>query len=179
MSAGGGSQEGSSCLRWDRLTVGEDSVLPRFEIRPARPEEAGALSALAIRSKAHWGYDDAQMDVFRGELTLTAADLVDRSAAALEVDGQVVGFYTLAPHDTCAVELEHLFVEPEALRRGHGRRLLDHAVATAADAGHGRLIVQSDPNAEGFYVRAGARLVKRIPSSIPGRSIPFFELALV
>ena len=25
-------------------------------LRPARPEEAGLLSDLALRSKAHWGY---------------------------------------------------------------------------------------------------------------------------
>jgi hypothetical protein len=29
-----------------------------MRIRPARPDEATDLSALAMRSKAYWGYDD-------------------------------------------------------------------------------------------------------------------------
>ena len=31
-------------------------------LRPARPGEAAALSDLALRSKAHWGYDQAFLD---------------------------------------------------------------------------------------------------------------------
>jgi hypothetical protein len=34
-------------------------------IRHARPGEAGVLSALAVRSKAHWGYDGAFLDSVR------------------------------------------------------------------------------------------------------------------
>jgi hypothetical protein len=33
-------------------------------------------------------------------------------------------------------------------------------------------------NAEGFYVSMGAALVRRISSSIAGRSIPYFEMDL-
>ena len=40
-------------------------------IRRARPEEAGALSDLAIRSKGHWGYDVAFLASCRAELVPT------------------------------------------------------------------------------------------------------------
>ena len=39
-----------------------------MDIRPARPEEAGAISALALRSKGHWGYDPAFLEACREDL---------------------------------------------------------------------------------------------------------------
>lgn len=39
-------------------------------LRPARPDEAEQLSDLALRSKAHWGYDRARLEGWRAELTL-------------------------------------------------------------------------------------------------------------
>jgi hypothetical protein len=40
-------------------------------IRPARPSEAHALTALVLRSKAHWGYDAGFMAQVRPVLTVT------------------------------------------------------------------------------------------------------------
>ena len=40
-------------------------------LRPARPEEAPALTELCLRSKAVWGYDAAFMQACRRELTMT------------------------------------------------------------------------------------------------------------
>ena len=147
-------------------------------IRPADPEEAQAISALAIRSKAHWGYPPEQMSVFSRELTLSPSDIAARHAHVLEENGQVVGFYTLATRADDDAELEHLFVEPSGLRRGSGAALFRHACALAREAGFGRLVIQSDPNAAGFYLSVGARLERCIPSSIPGRELPFFSLEL-
>ena len=47
-----------------------------LKIRVAVPEEADAISGLAIGSKAHWNYTPKQILVFRGELTLSPEDLV-------------------------------------------------------------------------------------------------------
>ena len=135
-------------------------------IRPARPEEADALSRLAQESKAVWDYSEEQLAVFRRELTLLAEETLPHHAHVLESEaGALLGFYT-----------EHLFVAPDAQRGGYGRQLLVHAAERARALGHTSVVIQSDPNAEGFYLRQGARLVRRIPSSIPGRSIPFLEL---
>jgi hypothetical protein len=46
------------------------------------------------------------------------------------------------------------------------------------EAGFDRMVIRSDPNAAGFYESFGARLEGEIPSSIPGRSLPFFGLPL-
>jgi GNAT superfamily N-acetyltransferase len=65
-------------------------------------------------------------------------------------------------------------VLPENLRQGIGRRLFGHAVERARALGFGRLTIESDPNAEGFYQKMGARRVDLRSSQLEGepRKLP-------
>lgn len=149
-------------------------------IRRARTEEAAALTDLALRSKAHWGYSAAFMAAVRAELTVDPAE-VGRHPTFVAADrSSLAGFYTLRPRPDGEIELADLFVAPEWIGRGCGRALLAHARDQARALGHRTMVVQSDPYAEGFYLRAGGRLVGTEPSgSIPGRRLPLlrFDLA--
>ena len=63
---------------------------------------------------------------------------------------------------------------------GFGRTLLDHATREARRRGAKRLTILADPYAAAFYERMGARRVGEAPSDvIPGRLVPFYEIALV
>jgi GNAT superfamily N-acetyltransferase len=147
-------------------------------IRPALPEEAGVISGVALRSKAHWGYSVGQMAVFGPELTLSPGEIEARRVHVFEEDGRIVGFFTLVARDEGVGELEHIFVDPSRLGRGIGAALFRRACVVAQEAGWRRLVIQSDPNAAGFYQRMGARLERHVPSSIPGRNLPLFTFAL-
>ncbi|MER6365078.1 GNAT family N-acetyltransferase [Kitasatospora sp. NPDC001527] len=143
-------------------------------IRPARPSEAAALSALALRSKAHWGYDAEFIEACRAELTLTPDRIASGRTAVAEEDGRVLGFVTLtgAPPEG---ELGLLFVEPDMIGRGVGRRLMAHLRAGAL--GFERITFAADPNAEPFYRAMGAVRLGTVPSgSIPGRRLPLLAL---
>jgi GNAT superfamily N-acetyltransferase len=145
------------------------------QLRPARDTEAGLLSELALRSKGHWGYDQAFLDACREELTLTPADLRARRAVVAARAGRVVGFYTLAGEPPDAT-LDHLFVEPDAIGAGVGRALWVHATAAAEALGFARVEIEADPQAEAFYLAMGARRRGTVPSgSIPGRLLPLLE----
>src|SRR5215212_3974714 len=100
-------------------------------IRPARAGEAGLLSDLALRSKAHWGYDADFLEACRAELTISEDYIRGAPVFVLEEDGRVVGFYGLRERGT-ELELLYLFVEPAAIGGGHGKYLWEHAVGTAA-----------------------------------------------
>jgi len=153
--------------------------MPDTTLRPALPREAERISALAIRSKAHWGYSPEQMQVFSGELTLRPDELVPRNTHVLMEGDALLGFYTLVDDESDnGPELEHLFLDPSVLKQGLGTRLLRHAQGLARARRFSRIRVQSDPNAAGFYRALNYRHLRDVPSSIPGRSIPIFELAL-
>lgn len=147
-------------------------------MRCARPGEASLLTELAIRSKAHWGYDREFMQACRATLTLTAELIARTEVYVAEVEGRVVGFYSLAPWHS-DLELYHFFVDPPAMGNGLGRCLWNDAVRRASERGCSRLLIQSDPYAEGFYLKLGAERIGEVPSgAVPGRTLPLLVFPL-
>jgi GNAT superfamily N-acetyltransferase len=136
-------------------------------LRPAKAEEGGSLSALALRSKAYWGYDPAFIQACRAELTVTPAAIAAGLCVVLVEEDTPLGFYVLdrgARRDEG--ELSLLFVEPAVIGRGIGRTLWQHAVAKARAQGLKRLKVLSDPFALGFYRAVGATLSGKVRSNV-------------
>lgn len=150
----------------------------RAQIRPAQAGEAGLLGDLALRSKAHWGYDANFLEACRAELTISADYITNAPVFVLEEDGRVAGFYGLREQGT-ELELLYLFVEPTAIGSGHGKRLWAHAVERAARLGFQKISIESDPYAEAFYLAMGARRVGEVSSTLrPGRTLPLLEFSL-
>lgn len=139
------------------------------------------LSDLALRSKAHWGYDDAFLDACREALHVRVEDL-ERHRLTVAVDSttnRVLGFYGLAGTSDDDAELSALFVEPDVIGSGVGRLLFDDAVRVARRIGLRRLRIEADPFAAGFYEHVGAIRVGTTPShSIAGRELPLYVLAI-
>ena len=150
-------------------------------IRPARIEEAPALSKLCVRSKASWGYDKVFMALARGVLQVGAEQIAAGDVwVATAADRSVAGVVALGPAEQPnTLDLDKLFVEPQQIRTGVGRALIAHAIDEARRRGAERLTILADPNAAGFYERNGARRIGEAPSdAIPGRSVPFYEIKL-
>ena len=113
-------------------------------------------------------------------LTTTATDL-ERPRTHVEVleeDGRLLGYYRLRRRTELAY-LEDLFIDPDVMGRGLGRRLFERAADVARGWGLGVLEFESDPFAESFYLHLGAERVGMSPSALmPGRSIPLMRYAL-
>lgn len=150
----------------------------RERVRRARPDEAEALTALATRAKAHWGYDAGFMERIRDAMSLSPPDVETDEVWVLEDGGgRVIGFHRVIPGDPA--EVEDLWVEPDAMGAGHGRRLFEHAVAVATSTGASSVELDADPNARGFYERMGMVHVGDTPSGVvAGRSLPRMRLEL-
>jgi GNAT superfamily N-acetyltransferase len=156
------------------FSMAEDS-----KIRRASPSETRRLSELALRSKAHWGYSSSFMDACREELSVTRLAVRDHRVYVCEQDGKLAGFYSLEDLSDNGIELGHLFVDPDFMGIGVGLLLVEHACQKALDLGFKKLVIQGDPNAEGFYLRCGAvRIGERESASISDRMLPLFEIQL-
>ena len=152
---------------------------PNTVIRRARAFEAMALSDLAMRSKAHWGYDAAFMAACREELTLRPGELARSPVFVSAAGRRIAGFYRLdiAARDA---EVGHFFVAPAHIGRGVGARLWAHLVGQARRRGVTRIAIASDPSADGFYVRMGATRVGSVASeSVANRRLPLLAYNLV
>jgi len=152
-----------------------------LEIRKVDPLEAELISALAIRSKAHWGYDKEFMDSCVDELSHSKEQISDDNSRyyLAEKDGEILGFYKLENLHIDTVLLEALFIDASAIGSGVGRALFEHAKEIAKQCGGTSLEAQSDPYAERFYLAMGAKVTGRKESgSIPGRYLPMIQVKL-
>lgn len=155
-------------------------------IRRARPDEHEILTEISFASKRHWNDPDAYFAVWKNELTITRAYIESNAVFAAETQGEIAGYFSIVhvPESFMARPvfvqrghwLEHIFVRPAYLRHGIGRRMIAHAREWCLQNGIDRLFIFSDPHARGFYERIGANYLGESASSIPGRTVPMFEL---
>jgi ribosomal protein S18 acetylase RimI-like enzyme len=147
--------------------LGNVIVKVHVEIREAAASEAETLSALALDAKARWGYAPETIESWRDQLRISSADVVSKPTYVSAIDGEVVGFYSLAPAGH-TWELDNLWVAPQFMHRGIGRALLTHALDVAFRGGASSVTVDADPNAESFYQSCGGIRYGDVPAPIPG-----------
>ncbi len=127
-------------------------------IRDGAPEDADALRDIHRRASYIWTEDrhhlDAHPEVFGVDPEALAAGDV---RLAHDAGGIPLGFATARPTANRGAELEDLFVEPAAMRRGIGRALVEDAARRGAERGWTRLHVIAAPRTLSFYERAGFR----------------------
>ena len=148
-------------------------------VRHARAGEAKDLTALCLRSKAHWGYDAEFMRLCVPSLTVSEQSIAEgRVLVATDGSGRTVGTVSVG-RDGDDAELALMFVDPAAMGGGTGRLLFEAAVALARKLGYRRMTILADVNAAPFYERMGTRYLRNEPSdAIPGRVLPFYEYDL-
>jgi GNAT superfamily N-acetyltransferase len=145
-------------------------------LRVAQPEDAGALTDLALSAKASWGYDADFMARCRDVMTISPDAVARHPHYLLETaGGELIGFYGFDLHDGL-LSLDWLFVAPSHQHQGIGRRLFDHALAVARAGGYQYFQIVSDPHAEAFYLHLGAQRCGTAPSDLyPGRFLPLLR----
>jgi GNAT superfamily N-acetyltransferase len=153
----------------------EDS---RVNVRAAREDEAAMLTEIAVRSKAHWGYDADFMRDALEDLTVSSEYIRANTVYVAEVGKKVAAFYSLKV-DGEEIELHNLFAEPQFIGTGLGKLLWHHAAGKARMLGFTRMLIVSEPFAEGFYLAMGAVRIGEFESPIrTGRWLPMLVYAL-
>ena len=149
-------------------------------IRRATGDDADAMSDLAHRAKAHWGYPVSWMREWDAQLTIIPGYIEMHDVWVAEIDGTIVGMCALEDRRT-RWNLEHVWVDPSAHRAGIGRALVTAALDDARARRGGIVELLSDPYATGFYERLGARRAGEVPAPMPGardRTLPLYEFDL-
>jgi len=144
------------------------SISRGLSIRPAQGHEAEALSALALKAKAYWGYPADTIELWRQDLSVSSDTITSRPTFVAAIGDKIAGFYSLVPSNH-SWKLDHLWVLPQFMDRGIGRALVAHALEAALRGGASRVTVDADPNAESFYLACGADRCGEIPAPIPGQ----------
>ena len=144
-----------------------------MKIVRARPEDADVLTEIAFAAKRHWGYPERWIQAWRDVLIIRPEFIAANTASAAIEDDRAVGFYLLTT-ESDGLHLDHLWILPPTMGRGIGRALFDHAVEQARSLEFTEIKIETDPNAEGFYLHMGAKRVGTNVTEIEGepRELP-------
>jgi ribosomal protein S18 acetylase RimI-like enzyme len=129
------------------------------------PEEASALAALQRRSADVWEQYRASLAANPDAIAPPHQAIAEgRVRVAVDASQRRLGFSVVLPVEGGRCELDDLFVEPEWMRLGVGRLLVDDVASRAAAAGARCVEVIANPNALGFYERVGFRITGEVPT---------------
>jgi GNAT superfamily N-acetyltransferase len=150
-----------------------------IELRRAQATEADPLTAIALAAKKVWGYPDRWIDLWRDQLTITTEYIQTSQVYVAGSAQSIVGFYALVDHGSIWT-LDHLWVQPDSIGHGVGRRLLQHAIDLTREHCAQAIEIEADPNAESFYQHLGARRVSVNRYEIEGqlRELPVLRIDL-
>lgn len=148
-----------------------------FIIRRAKPEESELITAITRASKSYWGYSQALMDLWWENLTIPADYIAGHPVFVAERDGRLLGYFSLSGAGKVQ-ELDNLFIAPDYIGRGVGKRLFRFALKQMRSNGARRVRIVADPHAEAFYERFGARRIGKAPFIPAGRELPLMLLDL-
>ena len=150
-----------------------------MSIRRARPEEAATLSQIALAAKRHWGYPERWMEIWKPQLTFSPEYFEENESWVAEINRAPIAFYTLLEKEGSAW-VENLWVSPEYIGKGVGKRLFSHALELSRQRGYKNLQLEADPNAVGFYEKMGMKKIGERVSEVEGqpRILPIMELDL-
>lgn len=92
----------------------------------------------------------------------------------MESDNNIVAFYSFTINER---KLDTLFIDPNYIGKGLGRTIWDHLLNKTKELGINEFTLDSEPNAEGFYLKMGAKNIGSTPSSVfPDRHLPLMKV---
>lgn len=139
------------------------------------PAEAEDLTRIAIAAKRYWGYPDEWIELWQEELTTSAEDIASGIFYAGRIEEGLVFFYSVREISQNIYDLEDFWLAPPYIGQGFGRIMFEHLKTILESLDCTKLLILSDPHAEGFYCKMGAVQVGEKPSQPEGRMLPLLE----
>ena len=130
-----------------------------FVIRPADVSEQKELEDLQLRASLTNAGDRDALLANPDAIELPLEQITAGRVFVAEWNGAIVGFAAVEPRVDGETELDALFVDPNARRRGIGRFLVDHCAVVARARKSVFLYVLGNPHAEDFYLACGFKLI--------------------
>jgi len=158
------------------VTIGEISGK---KITRAKPNQARILTHIAFAAKRHWGYPERWIQIWSPLLTISPGYIEQHETYIAWMDEQPAGFCAISQQGERA-SIEHLWVLPDYMGNGIGAALFQHMLTRCKELGARVLEIESDPNAQGFYERMGAKKAGEVVGEVDGqpRVLPLLEIKI-
>ena len=133
-------------------------------VREAFLKEANDLSNLALSSKATWNYSEEFILACKEDLTITEQYMKNNYVYIVEENEGIIGFFSFQRKEVDS--LDFLYLDPAYKGKGYGRILWESVVQKAVELNIKSFTIDSDPNAKGYYIKMGAKLIGETPSTV-------------
>lgn len=149
-----------------------------MKIERAIPEDHTLLTVITKKSKAFWGYDEQQMERWNDLLTITSDYILKNETYKLLLENEIIGYYSLLKIDPQTLKIDNLFISPEFIGKGLGKKLMADVFEKAKLNNYTSVVLDSDPNAEGFYSHLGFIKIDQVKTSVKNRFLPVMKKTL-
>lgn len=141
-----------------------------LQLQDAKLDDLQKINHLLRLSKAYWGYDEKFLNSFMRKLGITEGYMQKNNIKLFLRDTRLIAFYNFIFNKEAELELDNLFIHPDYIGQGLGRKLWEKCCETAKLTEYREFIIWSDPNAENFYLKMGCQKIGvRTSPLIPGR----------
>ena len=149
------------------------------KILRATPNQAETLTQIAFAAKRHWGYPERWIQIWSPLLTISPEFIATHDTYVAYMDGEPVGVCALSVEKEKA-SVEHLWVLPDFMGQGIGAALFRQMLSRCKYMEMRILEIESDPNAQGFYERMGAKKTREAVGEVDGqrRVLPILEIGI-
>ena len=147
-------------------------------IKEVIPNDQKILTEITKKSKAYWGYSDEQIEIWSEFLTVSKEYIETKSVYNLIVDDKIIGYYSFFHESENIIKLDNLFILPDFIGKGFGKIVMNDFLVRIKNSNVQKVILNSEPNAEEFYLKFGFVKVGEIETSIKDRYLPIMELNL-
>nr|WP_315252562.1 GNAT family N-acetyltransferase [uncultured Flavobacterium sp.] len=149
-----------------------------MKIEKASINDNEILTAITKKSKAYWGYSEEQILKWNDSLTITATYIETNSVFKLMNNDKTIGYYSYLIKDEKNVILDNLFILPEHIGTGLGKYLMSDFLNRMVNEKFEKITLDSEPNAENFYLKFGFKKIGEFETSIKDRFMPIMEMSL-
>ncbi|MUK70250.1 GNAT family N-acetyltransferase [Aliivibrio fischeri] len=149
-----------------------------MEIVLAESTDLTEMNKIIELAKRHWDYSDELMDIWLPDLLLNPENLIERTFWIMKENDEIIGVFSLSSISDGIFELEDFWLLPSVMGKGLGRKMFQFVINYLKSNKAEKLVIVSDPNAEGFYQQMGATRVKLVGSKPEGRMLPVMDLLL-
>lgn len=149
-----------------------------MKIEKASINDNEILTKITKKSKAYWGYSEEQILKWNDNLTITEAYIETNSVFKLMNNDKTIGYYSYLIKEEKNVILDNLFILPEYIGTGLGKYLMSDFLNRVKNEKFEKITLDSEPNAENFYLKFGFKKIGEFETSIKNRFMPIMEMSL-
>ena len=101
--------------------------MDKVRIRRAVGSDAEHITEVAYTSKASWGYPESWLDLWEADLKVTP-EAIQKNPGWVITESERISGYCRIEREKDVLEIEHMWIHPECMGKGMGKKLLNHAI---------------------------------------------------